>query len=159
MHTLHNVLMNEWWKQDALYYKITVHVWWYTFYEFILTQKISDTQNNSYTLPEWLFAGRQDSRPVSLHTSTTCGYRKIWICAWGARSTRYYSKHNWLIYYQMRMGSCQSRYVWHNKGMGAQNDSIKRCMSEYAIMADLVKLSLSGYWRLLKVWPFLSHIL
>ena len=38
------------------------------------------------------------------------------------------------------------------------NDNIKRCMSEYAIVADLVKLSLSGYWRLLKVWPFLSHI-
>ena len=36
-------------------------------------KKISDTQSNSYTLPEWLFAGQQDSHPVSLHTSTTCG--------------------------------------------------------------------------------------
>lgn len=29
------------------------------------------------------------------------------------------------------MGSHQSRCAWHNKVMGAQNDSIKRCMSEY----------------------------
>ena len=36
-------------------------------------KKNSDTKSNSYKLPEWLFAGQQDSRLVPLHTSTTCG--------------------------------------------------------------------------------------
>ena len=93
------------------------------------------------------------NRVVALYHSTPALHvgRMIFGCVHGRQGvSRYYGKRDRLIYLSAENGYTKIR---------SMPIRLTAWIDVYATVTDLVKLSLPGYWWLLKVWPFLSHLL